>query len=92
MLGRCFEIVLRSAVVIAISAIMLVPTGHCLCSEHEDSSTSEQHEPGCPKVRKLDRSGEPVNYKPDAAIVLISVTLEEELTGWPNSTRVSGWA
>jgi hypothetical protein len=38
-----------------VALLMLVPTGMCICAEGEDESATGQHEPGCPKVRKLDR-------------------------------------
>jgi hypothetical protein len=43
------------AALCCVSLLMLVPTGMCICAEGEDESATGQHEPGCPKVRKLDR-------------------------------------
>lgn len=44
---------LRVAILAGIALLMLVPTGMCICCEPEDEIAPEQHEPGCPKVRKL---------------------------------------
>jgi len=74
----------RLVVLLGIAMLMLVPTGMCLCAEHEDESTSEQHEPGCPKVRKLDLPGKPVQVAPDLSS--FPITLENEV----GSTHFSG--
>jgi hypothetical protein len=60
---------IRGLFVFSIAAVLLVPTGMCLCADHEEESANEQHQPGCPKVRKLERSAGPENYIPDAGVV-----------------------
>ena len=66
MTSRFATFVFHSMMLAGISALMLVPTGMCICDEHDDSAT-EEHEPGCPKVRKLDRSAPPTSITPDKA-------------------------
>ena len=44
---------------------MLVPTGMCICAEGDHESPSEEHEPGCPKVRNLDLPTGSLNYSGD---------------------------
>ncbi len=73
----------RLAILSGITLLMLVPTGMCICAEHEDEPTSEQHEPGCPEVRKLDQPGKPVPAEAD----LTSQPLE--LQSQPSATDSS---
>ena len=61
MTSRLVTIALHGIVLLGVSAFLLVPTGMCICDGHDDSD-AEQHEPGCPKVRKLERSDPPATY------------------------------
>jgi len=67
MTSRLASFVLRCIALVGVSALMLVPTGMCICHEHDESPASEQHEPGCPKVRKVDRSVPPITFVADNA-------------------------
>jgi hypothetical protein len=51
---RLANVVTRLLPLVAVALLMLVPTGICICAEGDDELPSEQHEPGCPKVRMLD--------------------------------------
>jgi len=46
---------LRLVALCGVALLLLVPTGLCFCAEGENESGTGHHEPGCPKVRKLDR-------------------------------------
>jgi hypothetical protein len=81
-LRRCV-IVLRTVVIAAIATMMLAPTGICLCSDHDDDTAPEQHEPGCPKVRKLDRAEPPVDYTPDVLSLLALTVHDDEPAAGP---------
>jgi len=69
---------IRLAILLGITLLMLVPTGMCICSDHDDESSSEQHEPGCPKVRKLDQPAKPIQVEQDLSSFLIR--LENEVS------------
>ena len=56
-------ITLRLAALAGVALLMLVPTGMCVCCESEEAT--EQHEPGCPEVRKLDRAAASQVYQED---------------------------
>src|SRR5262245_44256447 len=62
-----FTRVLRLVALAGIVALMLVPTGMCICADGENESATGSHEPGCPKVRKLDRPAPPEQYAADVA-------------------------
>ena len=70
-MNRVAEFVLRLALTTAVVALMLVPTGVCICG-HAEEGPGEEHQPGCPEVRKLDRAGPAAHYAGDdtAAAVL----------------------
>jgi hypothetical protein len=55
-MARLANFVVRLALTAAVTGLMLVPTGICLCG-HEESCPTEDHQPGCPEVRNLDRPG-----------------------------------
>ena len=63
---RIANVVTRLLPLIAVALLMLVPTGMCVCAHGDDESPSEQHEPGCPKVRKLDVPAGPQQYAGDS--------------------------
>jgi hypothetical protein len=69
-----WTIPLRLGVLACIAALMLVPTGMCICCE--DDQATEKHEPGCPEVRKLDRPSPPQVYEGDATSAETVTTLE----------------
>ena len=71
------SVALRVVILSGIAMLMLIPTGMCLYADHEDESTSEQHEPGCPKVRKLDQPGKPVQITPDLSSSPLEIDLED---------------
>lgn len=82
---------LRGLLALAIAAVLLVPTGMCLCADHEEESANEQHQPGCPKVRKLDRSAAPEQYVPDAGTVeLVSTPAMVPMTSLPRRVQAVG--
>jgi hypothetical protein len=54
-MARRLAISVQLAALFGVALLMLVPTGMCICSEGEDESATGWHEPGCPKVRKLDQ-------------------------------------
>jgi hypothetical protein len=64
MLFRLGEFALRTGATLAVACLLLVPTGMCVCGHGEDA-TPEEHQPGCPEVRKLDRSAAPAHYAGD---------------------------
>lgn len=59
---RLADFVVRLALTAAVTALMLVPAGVCLCG-HEEGGAAETHQAGCPEARKLDR--------PDPAVLLM---------------------
>jgi hypothetical protein len=61
-------VLLRISVLAGIGALMLVPTGMCICTDCAEESLTQQHEPGCPKVRKLDRPAAPHVYEVDRTV------------------------
>ena len=62
--------------------MMLVPTGMCICADADDESPCEQHEPGCPKVRKLDTPGGSQCYAGDPTNTgVIAVTDDDRPPG-----------
>jgi hypothetical protein len=65
MLLRLGELALRLTITLALTGLMLVPTGVCLCAGHAEEAAPEEHQPGCPEVRQLDRSAAPVHYAGD---------------------------
>ena len=77
MSSRLASFVLRCITLVGVSALMLVPTGTCICDEHDESPISEQHEPGCPKVRKLDRSAPPTTFVADNAACGVALIANE---------------
>jgi hypothetical protein len=65
---------IRLAALAGIAALMLVPTGMCICADGENESATGTHEPGCPKVRNLERPAAPELYSADlAAVVTLSL-------------------
>ena len=62
----------RFASMLAVVWLMLMPTGICICADHDDESPNGQHEPGCPKVRKLDRMATAEHYSGDLTSVSMS--------------------
>jgi hypothetical protein len=64
---RLADFIVRLVLAVGVTGLMLVPTGMCVCAHAEDESPVEQHEPGCPKVRKLDRPAAPEHYAGDPA-------------------------
>ena len=64
MAGR-LAISLQIAALCAVGLLMLVPTGMCICAEGENESATGHHEPGCPKVRNLDRAPAVDHYSGD---------------------------
>lgn len=74
---------LRLAAVVAVVGLMLVPTGMCVCSDADDESPAGQHEPGCPKVRKIDRSPAPEHYAGDPAVTLAVPPADDAVAAGP---------
>jgi hypothetical protein len=64
-MARQLAISLQLTSFFGVALLMLVPTGMCICAEGEDESATGQHEPGCPKVRKLDRPPAADHYTGD---------------------------
>jgi hypothetical protein len=75
--------VLRRLPVLGILLLMLVPTGMCLCAGHEEGDPFEHHEPGCPKVRKLERPSPPAQYAADDAVVTILTEINDSCPQCP---------
>ena len=61
---------IRLTALAGITALLLVPTGMCICADGENESAPTSHEPGCPKVRNLDRPAAPELYSADVATVV----------------------
>ena len=64
-MARQFAMMLHVALFAGVAGVLLVPTGMCICAEGDDESATGQHEPGCPKVRQLDRAGAADDYAGD---------------------------
>lgn len=62
---RLAEFVMRTGLVLGVTCLLLVPTGMCVCAAHDVSAPAEDHQPGCPEVRKLDRAGPVAHYAGD---------------------------
>ena len=62
---RLADLVLRTGLILGVTCLLLVPTGMCVCAAHEESTPAEDHQPGCPEVRKLDRAGAVAHYAGD---------------------------
>jgi len=65
-----FTSAIRLVALAGIATLMLVPTGICICADGENESATGSHEPGCPKVRKLDRPAPPEQYAGDVAVAV----------------------
>jgi hypothetical protein len=65
-----FTSAIRLVALVGIAALMLVPSGICICADGENESATGSHEPGCPKVRKLDRPAPPEQYAGDVAVAV----------------------
>jgi hypothetical protein len=63
----------RVVPLIGVALLMLVPSGMCICDNHEDEGSTDQHEPGCPKVRKLERPPMPEQYCGDSSVAAVEV-------------------
>lgn len=61
---RPIAAVFRSLALVGVIALLLMPTGVCLCG-HGDEGAAEEHQPGCPEVRKLDRAAPSLHYTGD---------------------------
>jgi hypothetical protein len=84
MTSRFTVSVVRLLPLLGIALLMLVPSGMCICSGLDDEGPAEQHEPGCPKVRKIDRSVAPEHYAGDSALVAILAPIDVACPAGPS--------
>ena len=80
---RLADLVLRTGLILGVTCLLLVPTGMCICGAHEESAPAEDHQPGCPEVRKLDRAGPAAHYSGDDASAVAPDVAEDDLTSGP---------
>jgi hypothetical protein len=81
MVFRLGELGLRATVVLAVTCLLLVPTGVCLCAHEE--GTAEDHQPGCPEVRQLDRSGPVAHYGGDDTSIQVAAAPDDDCPAGP---------
>jgi hypothetical protein len=79
---RLADLVVRLAVTAAITGLMLVPSGVCLCG-HPEEGPSEEHQPGCPEVRQLDRAGPVAHYTGDPTSAAILDAADDDCPAGP---------
>ena len=77
---RLAELGLRTTIFLAVTCLLLVPTGMCVCAEHEEATPAEDHQPGCPEVRKLDRPGSVAHYAGDNTTAVTPVVGDYDRT------------
>jgi hypothetical protein len=86
---RFAGIALRLVALLGVALLMLVPTGMCVCAEDENEATTEQHEPGCPKCRKLDRPASPQHYAGDASAITVVPPADDTCPAGPTRPVVA---
>jgi hypothetical protein len=86
---RLAKSLLHVVPLIGIAMLMLVPTGMCICGSHEDEGSKEQHEPGCPKVRKLERPASPEYYAGDPTVGAVPTPRNDACPAGPTQTVVA---
>lgn len=79
---RLADLVVRLALTAAITGLMLVPSGVCLCG-HAEEDRSDEHQPGCPEVRQLDRAGPAAHYAGDPTPAAILAAANDECPAGP---------
>jgi hypothetical protein len=79
---RLADLVVRLALTAAITGLMLVPSGICLCG-HPEKGPSEEHQPGCPEVRQLDRGAPVAHYSGDPALAAILAAADDDCPAGP---------
>ena len=70
---RLANLVTKLLPLFAVALLMLVPTGMCICAESHDESPNEEHEPGCPMVRKLDLPVGAQSYAGDSTLIGVAL-------------------
>lgn len=80
---RVADITFRLLPLLAVALLMLVPTGICICAEGHDESPSEEHEPGCPKVRSLDLPAGIQQYAGDSTLIGMALVDNESPPACP---------
>jgi hypothetical protein len=71
-----------------VALLMLVPTGLCICGSHDEQGSSE-HEPGCPKIRKLERPASPESYAGDSTVGAVPTPRNDACPAGPTQTVVA---
>src|SRR5262245_47889163 len=79
---RLADLVVRLALTAAITGLMLVPSGVCLCG-HVEEDRSDAHPVGAPEVPRRDRPGPAAHYAGDAAPGAILAAANDDCPAGP---------